>query len=401
MKFIAFIAFYLPALFSISQTNCDSIQVLLNTTNLSEATKCKLLIDAAECYKDDNRLNALNKLSEAEVIAKKFSIADLESRAQYKIAKIYFDEGRLQEAKKYAQSALDLADKNPNDIDGKINSRKILSKVIFETGDINRSVELLNDAISIAKKHSKPILAAQCEFLVGNIYTSSGKFKEAELIYKSALNKINSKDDKTESIIYSNLGTLNVNMQNFDAADKYFSLALRLKRKIGDRKGEFLVLYQTAMLLFSQKKIDESLKYMSLCKELAQSLNDPILQGDVSKGSFAIFKSKGDNKTASKEIESAIKYYRQANEKNELLENYSAAEKFYSETGDQTNSYEYKRQYLALKDSINKVLGSSRPVETNENLNTSADRADRNIMRLVFIIVVALVGVIILVMKRK
>ncbi|MFN6038505.1 MAG: tetratricopeptide repeat protein, partial [Bacteroidota bacterium] len=269
------------------------------------------------------------------------------------------------------------------------------------TGDINRSVELLNDAISIAKKHSKPILAAQCEFLVGNIYTSSGKFKEAELIYKSALNKINSKDDKTESIIYSNLGTLNVNMQNFDVADKYFSLALRLKRKIGDRKGEFLVLYQTAMLLFSQKKIDESLKYMSLCKELAQSLNDPILQGDISKGSFAIFKSKGDNKTASKEIESAIKYYRQANEKNELLENYAAAEKFYSETGDQTNSYEYKRQYLALKDSINKVLGSSRPVETNENLNTSADRADRNIMRLVFIIVVALVGVIILVMKRK
>ena len=315
-----------------SQPNCDSIEKALTQPNLQEATKCKLLIECAACYAEKEPQKALGKYAQAERLALNNSYTSLACKAQYTIAGVYYDQGKIAECKKYAEESVKSSDRDNDDVVGKINSRKMLAKVIFLTGDLKKSVEIIKSAISFAEGGNKLVLSSECELLLANFYISAGKFTEAETIYKNALEKVRGKEDRIESIIRSNLGTLYLKMNNIEAAEKSFNAALDLKRKIGDKKGEFLVMYQRAMLWFGQKKYEESLKTMNSCLELAANINNPIMEGDVYKAKFAIFKQQGDLKSAAKELEKAIERYRNGQEKSELIEAYNSAEKFYTET---------------------------------------------------------------------
>jgi tetratricopeptide (TPR) repeat protein len=364
-----------------AQTSCDSLQKRLSESKSQDESRFTILINTVKFCNEIKFSNASALLTEAVEISKAIKNPEKECLALCSLAELYEKNGNLSSASSFAKKAIEVADRNEKDVSGKIKSKKIFSQIIFEQGDISKAGFLLEDALTSAVKNNLTLLESECRLQMGNFYISIGKFRVAAAVYKKGLEVLVDKDLKLKSIFYSNLGTLYVNMGSFDSGAFFFNKAVKIKKTIKDEKGEFLILVQLAMIASGKKNPQEAIKLLESSKIIAQKLNDPILLGSTYKGLAAVFRQTGNKVSAAQHMEEAIKYFRLAQEKNELLDLYMAASEINAELGDNQKSNYYKNEFIALKDSINKFLSaSSKPVSSSkkseEKLN--AKESDSN-----------------------
>ena len=102
----------------------------------------------------------------------KYSLESIEGWYQWRLAKLHFDHGRIEEAKTYLDASLCLV---PHDAE----SHALLGKVLYFQGETESAIMHLKSAIAVAEK--PPFL-----IMLGNIYRHEGRKLEAANAYDRA-----------------------------------------------------------------------------------------------------------------------------------------------------------------------------------------------------------------------
>jgi tetratricopeptide (TPR) repeat protein len=381
-----------------AQNLCDSLQNALSGNKINDEKIYEIKLSLSENCFNNNINKQISFLTEAVEIGQKLKKSSLEGKALYKLADCYLRNGSIASAYSLAEKALEVSRRDKINFELQVLTTKLLSSIVYEQGDVSRAFQLLNEAIKITDEKKLSELSSECRLLYGNIYTGIGKFNEAELKYKEALNFLSPREEKISSILYSNLGTLYINMRNFNSANICFEKALELKRKNKDLKGEFLVMYQMAMLASANNNSEKSIKLLNQCLILSKELNDKILIGSTHKGLSAVYNKNGNYEESSIQIEKAILNFRISGERNELLETYNAASDIYQKLGKKETAEIYKNEFNALNDSIKKHLNSNIKTTLQENNTQSkTEQKDSENKPYYYLIIPIIAGLLILI----
>ncbi|MDH7475964.1 MAG: tetratricopeptide repeat protein [Microgenomates group bacterium] len=153
------------------------------------------------------------------------------------LAWLFFWQGDLNRAEKYAQVGLDLARKLKNEF--LINfAEQRLAKVYQAKGKLKLSLKFLEKNLQYFEKSNQWERAGDTMTYLGETLWLLKQHQEAENYFFRALSLVKKiKDVRQECIIYNRLGGLYLVKKDYPRAKKYFILSIKLENKIGRRVG--------------------------------------------------------------------------------------------------------------------------------------------------------------------
>ena len=137
-----------------------------------------------------------------------------------------------------------------------------------------RAIDILDDALIIAKKERDDSGIAGINTIYGIINVRWGKFEKAVTFFEKALKqRAKEKNIQEEAKILNNLGHCYTQLGNFDQALEYSNRSLDLKREISDKKGIAASLFQTSLIYRRISDYAKAIKYSQESIELFDELN--------------------------------------------------------------------------------------------------------------------------------
>jgi len=112
---------------------------------------------------------------------------------------------------------------------------------------------------------------------IGNCYVKLGEYDKAMQEFKTVLEKLKQekedlKGDETAASIYSSLGELYMDKNDYEKAKEHFEKSIEI-----DPKDPALA-YNVAEILFNSNNIDEAIKYYKICAEIKPEWHKPYIK---------------------------------------------------------------------------------------------------------------------------
>jgi tetratricopeptide (TPR) repeat protein len=176
------------------------------------------------------------------------------------------------------------------------------------SSDNVRSLELADEAISLAKDMNNIELEIDGYVYKGFAYESVFKDDEALKIYQKALEVSEQRgSDKGKAKSLYRIGKLYSNLRDFNRSDEYLNQALELSREIKDFKIQGEVLYMLADNLRKTGDIDSALKKFNEAMEVARKTEDLNTMAGIYGNIGLIYYAQGKFNEAIKNYEEAKK----------------------------------------------------------------------------------------------
>lgn len=151
-----------------------------------------------------------------------------------------------------------------------------LGRNSFQISDYEKSIEYTLISMQLANKMKDSINIARLMMNVGKIYYKKAEYDKAIEIYFNVLktaNKIGNRDLLAE--INSTIGQLYQNTGGEkEKVFEFYQNALRLRRELGDKIGEGIVLLNIGSFYFELNQLDSASVYLNQAMELGLKTND-------------------------------------------------------------------------------------------------------------------------------
>lgn len=187
-------------------------------------------------------------------------------------------------SKKYALEGIKLTEKS-NDLVKTGTFYRTLGVAYYMVSKYDTALLHLNHAMTLAEKAKNELLKAQVYSAKANLYNVTGEYPKALSFYLKAL-PIFEKEGRKDRvrIVMGNIGALNNAMQNFDEAEKYFQLSLKISVELNDQAGKAQA-YDGLNRIYIHRKdykkaLDYAVKAADLCHETGNKQEEAIaIQG--------------------------------------------------------------------------------------------------------------------------
>lgn len=184
---------------------------------------------------DSELAKKLNKL--VIQIADSLQINDLLISAFNMQAFNFTKDGKPVEAMKAFQKALDLAQKE-NDQIGYSSIALNLGEINAQNKDFEKARSYYKEALTVAEAIQEPARIAWANRLIGDTYVEEKKFAEAATFFKKAIQKaIIAKDPRSLSFAKARLGEVYMELGKIELAEKEMTAAIELIQQVGDKEG--------------------------------------------------------------------------------------------------------------------------------------------------------------------
>ncbi len=206
-------------------------------------------------------------------------------------------EGDYPEALKLTLQSLKIFERK-NDFKGIVICHENLGYIYGCVNKEDMSLEHINIALNIAKKHSK-VEVGNCLNSLGFIYKSMHKTKQAldylseALLYQKEIN-----NDIGIAKAMTNIGIIYKEQNNTRDALKYLKEANLYFEQSGLISAQIVTLTNIGLCYSQEGNFSEAIKCQKMVMKLAQKINDKESLGTAYYGLYCIYKAKGDLKEA-------------------------------------------------------------------------------------------------------
>lgn len=203
----------------------------------------------------------------------------------------------------------------PNYVEARYN----YAMTMFQNNQYERAVDILDDAMLIAKKERDNSGMAGINNCYGIIYARWAKYNNALGYFEKAL-ELRAKEDNLdeESKLLQNIGLVHSQNVQLEKALDYYNRALDIKRELDDKRGIATTLYNTSLVYRRigdfYKAINYSIEAIDIFQELNVKMYDSILKTYL--GMYRVFMGQYDN--AEKDIREALDICQNMNDVNSL-----------------------------------------------------------------------------------
>ena len=203
----------------------------------------------------------------------------------------------------------------PNYVEARYN----YAMTMFQNNQYERAVDILDDAMLIAKKERDNSGMAGINNCYGIIYARWAKYNNALSYFEKAL-ELRAKEDNLdeESKLLQNIGLVHSQNVQLEKALDYYNRALDIKRELDDKRGIATTLYNTSLVYRRigdfYKAINYSIEAIDIFQELNVKMYDSILKTYL--GMYRVFMGQYEN--AEKDIREALDICQNMNDVNSL-----------------------------------------------------------------------------------
>ena len=203
----------------------------------------------------------------------------------------------------------------PNYVEARYN----YAMTMFQNNQYERAVDILDDAMLIAKKERDNSGMAGINNCYGIIYARWAKYNYALNYFEKAL-ELRAKEDNLdeESKLLQNIGLVHSQNVQLEKALDYYNRALDIKRELDDKRGIATTLYNTSLVYRRigdfYKAINYSIEAIDIFQELNVKMYDSILKTYL--GMYRVFMGQYEN--AEKDIREALDICQNMNDVNSL-----------------------------------------------------------------------------------
>lgn len=212
----------------------DSLDHILNKTNLSAAEKIKILDDLSWEYVSHNFLKS----------------------------------------KQYAEDGLALALKERNK-EMQCTFYRTLGVAYYMNSSFDTALMYISKGMKLAVEIKNKILEAKLIVAEANVYNVTGDYKKALDLYLKALPIFEKAGVKERvRVILGNIGALYNNMQNFDEAEKYFIKSKKISEDTDDQAGLAQALDGLNRVYIFRKDYEKALEYSLKSAEISKIIGN-------------------------------------------------------------------------------------------------------------------------------
>jgi len=253
-----------------------------------------------------------------------------------------------------------------------------ISIIYYHSSDYSNSYDYLMKALHFCEKYNYDLYLSKIYTNIGNIYYQYNKHDITKQYYSKALTY--TQDSASMIALFSNLGAVELEDENFDSANNFLAKALQISKKNND----YLlpdILNNKASLFHKQCQYDSAHYYFHSSLEVARKNNKYAREAqnlsDLGKLFLVINK-----------LDSALFYIDLSNHVSKkynffklISENYLTLSKIEEAKGKKATALEYYKKYTELKDSIFSVEKFSDINQLQRSYEIS--KTDRQIEQLV------------------
>jgi tetratricopeptide (TPR) repeat protein/transcriptional regulator with XRE-family HTH domain len=199
------------------------------------------------------------------------------------LANIARDKGKYEQARASLREALGIYQSNEAlDVGGQGLALCFLGQASQRLGEIEISDHELEQSIEISEKINDQWCLGLARLLHGNNLKQTGRFQEAEALYRGVLEFYQFVDSRRSiGVALSSLGEIALSLGNLTEAEGYLLESLRARRESRDLRGEAVDATFLGELTAIQERYAASSRYFKEALKNWQEVHDPRGQGWV------------------------------------------------------------------------------------------------------------------------
>jgi len=306
----------------------DSLFQIVGTSKIPEL-KVKAFISLGKIYQNTNIDSSLYYLKRALKLSKKAKLTKLEAESNSQLGILYYYTAQYTNAINYMKDAVE---------------------IYKSVNDSNKVSDILNN--------------------IGLVYTTINKNDYAiDYMQQSVKIKKELHDEYNTALAYLNIGAIYMNMRNDSVAMQYmlkalptFEKGLKTADSLNAMSGMAYCYNNIGQIYQNKGEYSKALVYLKKTIKYLQNINDisnkTLSFVNIASIGLDIARTKTGNKkilylkSIKTYVDSAITNAKKIQDYNNLFLAYNTLSEYYYELGDYKNAYEYKSEYISLKDSI-------------------------------------------------
>lgn len=251
------------------------------------------------------------------------------------------------------------------------------AQVMIPFGEIGLAVMYATNGIDLEEKISYKIKPIDYQFLAEMLYRVGEYNSSIKYAYKAADAWRNSMTEgsKTYRVSCINTVALGYHRQNkYDSASFYYTQALELAKEAGSPVWVGIVAGNMAQIYYAQKKYDTA--YVIFMNDYRTSKDSGYLDNAANSLQWAARTNLalGNRAAALKEVREAFDLLKLWRDAGYLRNTYYTATQVFKEMGNYDSAFYYNNSYVALNDSLERVISRSSSDIAKARLNDEASR---------------------------
>jgi predicted ATPase len=184
-------------------------------------------------------------------------------KAAEKAKKDYSNE----EAIRFYSEALEFEE----DVEKKMEIFEIIGDIHDMIGNYDKSIESYKRVLELNPKKRK---IAEIKAKMGNIFLRKGEHDESSKICNEALDLVNDEGCKEEALAINNIGNVLWFSGEYDKALEHYEKSLRIREKIGDKKGIAISLHNIGMMHYWRENYKRAIEYVKKSIEINEIMGN-------------------------------------------------------------------------------------------------------------------------------
>ena len=214
-----------------------------------------------------------------------------------------------------------------------------------------RAKKYAEQALDISEKNKYEEGIAISAENIGKFYHSQGEYQDAYKYFFQALSSKQKQGDQTGIALCNNqIGNTLIRMDRFDEAIQYYNQSVIINRRIDDFKGLTISLTNLGGAYYEKEYYDRSIDYHRQALNLADSLGDRgIIAINLTRLAETYFRM-DENRDALSAYRQLLVMGQKDGDMEHILKAYQGISKIFAEEGDYKKAYENYQYYIKEKE---------------------------------------------------
>lgn len=274
--------------------------------------------------------------------------------------------------------------KKAKNITGQLEVLLVISSSYDFIGDRKKAIELLLQALEIAKAYKRHNKLSEIYVSLASAYKEENIIlaKKYALLGLQVLNNMQGEAEKVSyNSVYLILGNVYYDLQNLDSAKYYYNLCKESSHLTNDKRMYLAAIGNIGNIAIDQRDFHVALICNNVTLQEYKKLGIPT-EIAVSYGSLAdLYKDMKDYKNAVRYYDSALAITQQIQSADDFIYNYKGLSETYEMMGNDKEAFKYYKLYRLWNDSVNNNQNSKKISEMELDFKYKSEQREKDLIQ--------------------
>ncbi len=360
-----------------AQARIDSLQRLIDQSQLPDSKKMEVLLDMAWAIRSSNPTLALDYARQGLAIAEDHEYPDYVIRALVDIGLLYWRMGNFNMAYDFFLEARQLAERE-GDLYQYARVLSAMGIIFSGQGHYDNALEHNLRALSIYEEIDSVAATGSVLNNIGLVYQRQGNMEMAETYHRRSLQvKEHFGDEQGRAFSLNNLGAISQHRGDYQQALIYYNESLAIREEFQETREVANTLRNIGYLHYKKGEYDRAIDQLNEALSLLESVEDDRGVGRVYYHLGEVHMGIGNLIRAQRYFTRSLQIAEEIGLPSLVSDNLEGLGQLMAMQGEYQQAYDYQGRYMALQDSIYDEESRRRVIELQ--LMYDRERKEREI----------------------